>query len=56
MKLKDIMAQIATIYNILTEISVKGDNVIKLANAMQMARELAFSIQGELNKETKDDA
>ena len=37
---KNTVAQIATIHNMLAEISVKGDDTIRMAQALQMCRML----------------
>lgn len=54
MELKEIVNKIAIIHNILADIYVKGDNVIKLANAIQMSRDLTFALQDELNNKDDD--
>ena len=42
MQEKEFISQIATIHNLLTEISVKGEDAIRMAQILQMCRNIVL--------------
>lgn len=47
MESKDIMQALIDVHNGLAEISVRGDDVIRMANAIQRCRSIIFQMQNE---------
>lgn len=50
MELKDIMPVLVEIHNQLTEISVRGDDAIRMAEILQKCRAIVFKVQKELEE------
>lgn len=48
---KDFMAIVADIHNGLSEISVRGEDAIRMAGIIQKCRSIVLSLQDELSKE-----
>lgn len=56
MQEKDYISQIATIHNLLTEISVKGEDVIRMANILQICRNTVQKLSADLNKDSTENS
>lgn len=50
METKDIQSAIADIHNNLLEISVRGEDVLRMANIIQRCRNLVYQISQEINQ------
>lgn len=48
MEIKDIMPVLVDIHNQLTEINVRGDDAIRMAEVLQKCRAIVFKAQKEL--------
>lgn len=46
---RTVLTCIARLHNTLSEISVRGDDVMRMAGALQACRNLAEDLQAELN-------
>lgn len=50
---KEILTVIANVHNRLTEISVRGDDAIRMAEVLNICRTLARNIQDNIKSEDK---
>lgn len=50
MEIKDIMPVLVEIHNQLTEINVRGDDAIRMAEVLQKCRAVVFKAQKELGE------
>lgn len=50
MNTREIMSAIADIHNELSEISVRGDDTIRMAGVIKKCRNIVFAMQKELNQ------
>lgn len=54
MEQNQILQAIVSIHNTLAEISVRGDDTMRMGEALKMCRALAFQLQEDGNKEVGD--
>lgn len=54
MDYQTIASTVANIHNALAEISVKGDDVLRMAGVLSACRELVQNIMNEQNKQTQE--
>ena len=54
MDTREIISVIADIHNDLSEISVRGDDTIRMAGVIQKCRNIVFAMQKELNQTEKE--
>lgn len=54
METKEFMSALVDIHNGLTEISVRGDDTIRMADIIKKCRGIVFALQEELSKGDKE--
>ena len=54
MEAKEFMSALVDIHNGLTEISVRGDDTIRMADIIKKCRSIVFALQEELSKGNKE--
>lgn len=54
MESKEFMSALVDIHNGLTEISVRGDDAIRMADIIKKCRGIVFALQEELSKGDKE--
>lgn len=55
MEVNDVVSVLADIHNRLVDISVRGDDAIRMADVLQKCRAVVIQAQNELNNKSEDE-